>query len=149
MKTTYTAEQKQAALAFYEKLGLDEAHRQTRIPKGTISSWAARTQTKTQDSASERMRPALDEREARIAAKRAELKELLIETAVELVKRMALPDTKPRDAQALSIAAGVLTDKFRLESGEASGVFQQLTKQQAIDDGKQRAVQLRPVREAS
>jgi len=148
MKRAYSADERDTAIAVYAKLGLHEAARQTQIPKGTISSWAARSGLHAPaSSATERTAAATEARTIRIAEKRDELREELILAALHHVK--ASTETKGRDASGHAVAAGIFVDKFRLESGEASGVFQQLTKQQAIDDGKARAVQLRPVREAS
>ena len=136
MKRTYSREEKEAALVMCEELGPYRASKRLGMPQRTLAGWSKKTGVST--SGQEKTKAATQARETRIAAKRAELKELLLEKAVDLAHRMDEPhiDFKsagpmgpvevtfpraPADAcRAYATSIGILIDKFRLEGGEVT-----------------------------
>ena len=133
---TYTPEQRQQALELYSLFGPCRAAKDLAIPKSTIVKWAkaAGLQPPTDN-----IDAAAKAREARIALKRAKLKELLITKAVDLVTRMdephidfksggnlgpvevKFPKAPAKACHDYAFAAAILLDKFRLENGEVTG----------------------------
>jgi hypothetical protein len=130
----YTDEQKAEALDLYVEVGPAEAGSLTGIPSGTIRSWAHRADLprlryqKTEE--------ATQAAQVRAEQKRAELQELLLDQAVDLMHRMNAPhkDFKGKDAlevwwekapaaavQNYATSVAILIDKYRLEMGETTG----------------------------
>ena len=135
MKRTYSQAEKEKALAAYVALGPAETARQLGIPKGTLVSWASRAGV--QSDAAQKTQAATEAAEAYCAAKRAELKRLLIEKAVDLIERMdephidfktaaggvmevTFPKAPAKACHDYAFASAILLDKFRLESGEVT-----------------------------
>lgn len=134
MSRTYSADEKAAALNLYVSDGLAEAWRQTGIPKPTIASWARRAGFPHTDAAA-KTRAATISAAARADQLRAELRLSLLEKAVDLLERMDAPhvEFKGKDStevtypiapagavQNYATSVGILIDKYRLESGEAT-----------------------------
>lgn len=131
-------EQKEHALAVYVEHGLAEAHRQTGIPKPTLHDWARRAGLDPSVLAAESGKltlAATEARQVRCEAMRAELRERLLETAGTLLDRVDHPyfDVRGKDAERIElptpppagcrdyvVAAAVLIDKYRLETGEVT-----------------------------
>lgn len=136
MAREYSEEEKAAALALYQSVGLADAWRQTGIPKPTIASWARRGGLPHTDAAS-------TTREATIAASaradqlRAELRLGLLEHAVDLLQRIDSPHVEFKNSakeirevvyplppaaavQNYATSVAILIDKYRLEVGEAT-----------------------------
>ena len=137
MATTYADEDKQAALALYQEVGLAEAWRQTGIPKPTIASWARRAGLPHTDAAA-KTRAATDASAARAELLRLELRMSLLEKALDMLDRMdgehvefknsakeirevVYPIAPAGAVQNYATSAGILIDKYRLEMGEATG----------------------------
>lgn len=89
MKRTYSPEEKEEALAVCVECGQYRASKQLGIPQSTIADWAKRAGVRS--TGREKVRAAAEAHEAYCAAKRAELKKLLIAKAVDLVGRMDEP----------------------------------------------------------
>lgn len=134
--TTYSPEQKSAALELYQSVGLAEAWRRTGIPKPTIASWARRAGLPHTDAAA-KTREATIAASARADQLRAELRVMLIEKAVDLLGRMdgehvefknsakeirevVYPIAPAGAVQNYATSVGILIDKYRLEVGEAT-----------------------------
>jgi transposase-like protein len=131
-KRTYTPEQKAEALRLYEKHGAGEAARRMQMPVQTVSSWARRAGIQTDAPAA--MTAAIEMAQLSREQKREELKNRLLDKALDMLGRMDEPhiDYKGKDVvkvhwekapsgacQNYANAAGTLIDKFRLEMGEA------------------------------
>lgn len=134
MANTYTPQQRTEAVDAYLEHGATEAARITGIPKRTINRWAT-DDGATSDKA-EQTQTARDMLAQANAKRREELRALLMEKAVDLMRRMDEPhiDFKGKDAfivtypkatsgdvRNYAVSVGVLIDKFRLEMGEATG----------------------------
>lgn len=139
-RASYTDTVKARGVALYLEHGAAEAARiltvelGRNVPAGTIASWASR-----QDVATERHTNNLDRVEcARVAreAKREELREKILDKALDMLDRMDEPhhdyrgkdadrvtwDKAPADAcKAYATSCAILVDKFRLEMGETTG----------------------------
>lgn len=133
MSQAYTDKQKTEALELYMEHGPAEASRQCDIPSGTIRSWAYRADLPRLRY--EKTEAATKASSARAELKREELRELLLDQAVDLLHRMNSPhkDFKGKDADEVwwdlapsgatkdyATAAAILIDKYRLEMGEAT-----------------------------
>lgn len=136
-RNRYTAEQRADALRLYQLKGPHAASRETDIPAATISSWAKRSGIRMVDVKTRYPREAIEELRAKRGAIREELQLRMLATALHLVERIDEPhvdylrgadgieavtyQTAPaKAAQAYSVAAGILLDKYRLELGEAT-----------------------------
>jgi transposase-like protein len=130
----YTAQEKAEALRLYVEVGPCEAARRIGINKGTITRWAKEAGVVT--VANEKRRAGAEAAEAVAACKRAKLKVLLLNKAVDLLERMDEPhsDFKGKNVEQVTYpkapasacasyatAVGILIDKFRLENGEVTG----------------------------
>lgn len=111
----YTDEQRSEAVQLYQEIGTAETSRRLDIPRRTILDWASKADVIAHVE-DEKQRAA---RERRWEAKRREMRELLLDRAVDILERMDAPG-KPGDMRNLAIAVGVLIDKYRLELGEAT-----------------------------
>lgn len=133
MATEYDQQTQAKALALYRSEGLAAAHRETGIPKSTIRGWAKRDGVKSQ--ATQKVSAATRAKRVANASKREQLKELMLDTAREMLNRCYQPHKEFRGQQAREVhydlppadscknyitAAAVLVDKYRLESGEAA-----------------------------
>lgn len=151
----WPTEVKQRALELYVSDGPSAASRATGVPSGTIRGWAHK-EGLTMERAAEVLRERLEradadeaEREAarlaevellskaqaRAERKRLELRELLLDRALELLHRMddehidyrgkdaelvVFPRPSAADCQRYMTAAAVAIDKYRLEVGEST-----------------------------
>ncbi len=120
-QSTYTDQQKSDAVDLYVEHGTAEAARRTGITGRTMTRWAKAAGIVSQDRI-EKTEQARDVLAATQAEKREELRVLLLDAPIRLV-RQALEAEKARDAQSWMIAAGIGVDKFRLEMGEATEVI--------------------------
>lgn len=133
MNRTYTPEEKAHALEIYIAHGPCRAARETGFPKPTIRKWAKAAGLVPP---TENITAGVRAQEARIAAKRAALKELLITKALDLAHRMdephidfkgvnveevTFPKAPAQACQQYATSIGILIDKFRLENGEVTG----------------------------
>jgi len=152
--TEWPQEVKQAALRIFLEHGSSVASRQTGVPSGTIRYWAntddpgakaerVAMQRAARAEATEAERKEAERIEAEMLAasqvrqklKRAELHELLLERAVELLHRMddehidyrgkdarqvTFPKPGAADIKHYATAAAILLDKWRLENGEST-----------------------------
>ena len=132
-ESKYTPDQKTEALELYVEHGPAEASRQCGIPSGTIRSWAYRADLPRLRY--EKTTEATKAAQAGAEQKRSELRELLLDQAIDLLHRMNAPhkDFKGKDATTVwwdtapsgatkdyATAAAILIDKYRLEMGEAT-----------------------------
>lgn len=132
-RRSYTPEQRSRALELYVTKGCCHAARELGIPKTTIANWAKAAGL---EPPTENMTEGVKAVEARAAVKRAALKELLLDKALDLAHRMDEPhiDFKGKDVhkvtypkapaaacQQYATSIGILIDKFRLENGEVTG----------------------------
>lgn len=112
--TKYTDTQKREALELYVVHGTAETARRTGIPVRTIGRWV-----KDADAvAYAAPKKAIEASRLRNEDRRLRLRELLLLKGVELLEAMDANDA--RAAKDLSIAVGVLLDKYRLEAGEVT-----------------------------
>lgn len=131
----WPAETRARALELWQSEGMSAAHAETGVPKGTISHWVAKAGLSGQSNGVERTANATEQRLANQHAKRVELQTLLLDKALDMLKRMDAPciDFKGRDAvevqyptapsgacQQYATAAAICLDKFRLEVGEVT-----------------------------
>lgn len=130
---TYTAEQRDEALALYMAYGTSETSRRTSIPKSTIDSWARRSRLRTVRN--EKAAAATEAAQVDARAKRVRLQGLLLDQALEALTRMdeTHKDFRGKDGQEVwwekappeamrhyAMACAVLIDKLRLEEGNAT-----------------------------
>jgi len=128
-----TKAEREEALKLYLEEGPSAASRATGIPSGTIRSWASRAGV--QRARTQKQAAAIEASMMRQAEKREELRELLLDRAVELLHRLDDPhiDFRGKDARQVTFpkpggmdsknyatAAAILIDKYRLEMGEAT-----------------------------
>ena len=137
-KRTYSPKQKAEALAACAEWGPYQASKAEGAPSyATLCRWCKEAGIATLHK--EKTEAAIAAREVNIAAKRAELKQLLIDKAVDLAHRMdeehidfksagpagpmevTYPKATAQACQQYATAIGILIDKFRLESGEVTG----------------------------
>lgn len=134
-RRTYSAEDKERALALYADAGPAEAGRQTGIPKATIRKWAQRAgMTGLSPVTSQKMQAANAANKVRNENRREAVKEKQLERVDLLLERMTAPqiDFKgqqarkieypvppAKDTLALATGVGILIDKLRLEEGKA------------------------------
>ncbi len=129
---TYTDAKREEAKTLYLEHGATETSRRLGIPRRTISNWTAGlAQAKDKQTQAAR-----DHLATLNAERRENIKTLLLEKAEDLLGRMDEPhvDFKGKDAGQVTypiatssdvknyaVAVAVLIDKYRLESGEATG----------------------------
>ena len=137
MKRTYSPEEREKALAACAESGPYQASKAEGAPSyATLCRWCKETGIATLHK--EKTAAAIAAREAYCAAKRAELKALLISNAVDLAQRMheehidfksagpagpvevTFPKAPAQACQQYATAIGILLDKYRLESGEVT-----------------------------
>ena len=134
VKRVYDETEREAALTIVVERGLADAVRETGIPKSTIEGWVQSRGIRTVRPA--KMAEARAAAEDRIVTLRAALRLSFLEKIHDLLARMDAPhiDFKGKDANAVTYpiapaaavqnyatSVGILLDKFRLESGEATG----------------------------
>lgn len=150
---------KRQALESYKDAGPSVASRLTGVPASTVRVWARDAGLALPDDIRAHYRKHLEnlvtwtEEESR--AMRADLRGKLIRAATRIVERMEEPVEEfvgaqgrsvtydipsPGDTQRLAIAAGILIDKFRLESGEASAVVGSVDVLPKLDDHEKAAL---------
>ena len=132
----YTPEEKAHALDLYVRVGPCQAARETGIKKPTIRSWAKKAGLRPP---TEHIGEAARATEARIAAKRAALKERLIDEAHHCLdaihrehvdfkgggnlgpQKVVYPVAPAAAVQQYATSMAIFLDKFRLENGEVTG----------------------------
>lgn len=134
-RRTYSAAEREHALALITEYGIAHAHRETSIPKPTLSRWAHDENIDTEHSAREQTRAAVEASKQAREVKREQFRVLLLDKAVDMLERMDQPhiDFRGKDAQQVEFpkpapegcksyatAAAILIDKLRLELGEAT-----------------------------
>jgi transposase-like protein len=85
----YTEQQKTEALNLYREHGPHEAARRTNIPVTTISAWAYRSGTRT--DAPQRTRAAVEAAKANADARRQQLRQEILDSAIEAAQRIREP----------------------------------------------------------
>lgn len=130
---SYSEDQRAEAIALYVEHGPTEASRRLNIPKGTITRWAKRAGAETVSPAN--TRAATEAATAKAGQRRAELRQLLLEKALDALRRMDAPhkDYRGKDADEVwwdkapsgdmknyATTAAILIDKLRLEEGAAT-----------------------------
>jgi hypothetical protein len=133
---SYTSEQKQQALELYSVYGPCRATKDIGIPKSTIIKWAKAAGLKPP---TENIDAAAKAREARIAVKRAAIKERILEEAAYCLRaihnehidfksagpagpvQVTFPVAPAAAVQHYATAFAIFIDKFRLENGEVTG----------------------------
>lgn len=118
-RTSYTPEQKAAALELLAQVGKAEAARRTGIPAGTIAAWGSRMGVAAPTP--EAMRPQVEarqlawaERKAAIASRFGELADLAVTELAERIRNKTIGDRE------LISAVTVLVDRAQLLTGEAT-----------------------------
>jgi len=128
----YSEQQRSNAVQAYTEHGAAEASRRLKIPARTIRDWANKAGV-VAVADTKKTETARATQERRITEKRAKLRELMLDQAIDLMGRMNQPhiDFKGTGAQQVeyptprsgdvrnyAVAVAVLVDKFRLESGD-------------------------------
>lgn len=129
----YTDEQKREALDLFVEVGPSEASKRTGIPKSSLVYWAKKLGLRTERN--QKTLAATEAAQLDAAQKRAALRQKLLDKAYDLLERMDKPhkefkgknadevmyDIAPADAvRNYATSVGILIDKLRLESGEAT-----------------------------
>jgi len=114
----YDQDTRAEAVRLYVEVGAAEASRRTDVPARTIRRWASeaalsQARDKTLEDAGARLRVQMTEQ-------RLELHARLGDEALNLLDRLSADDTAAKDVRDLAISFGILFDKLRLESGEAT-----------------------------
>lgn len=149
-----TADERQHAIDLAVEHGPAEAARRTGIPPGTIAAWCSRAGLAT--VATERTAAAVAHHAAKAHEKREQLRSKLLDKAADMLDRMDEPVTEykgnlarevqyPRppaaDCKNYAVAAAILIDKLRLESGEVTDRHEHSDARQAhIDQARLRLV---------
>lgn len=84
--TDWSDDVRARALELWQSDGMAAAHEATRVPKGTITGWVRKAGLEGQSHGVDRTRNATEARVAGQAAKRAQLQELFLDTAIEMVE---------------------------------------------------------------
>jgi DNA-binding transcriptional MerR regulator len=134
-----------AVLAIYQAEGLAAAWRQTGVPKPTIRYWAKQAgidPSLVTQGRLERTEAAIATAEANAHLLRRELRQQLLERALDVLSRMdavhqefagrdgeeRIHNTAPAQAvRDYAITAGILIDKLRLEEGSATSRAEQVS----------------------
>lgn len=137
---TYTDEQKAEAVRLYVEVGPDEAAKQIGCSRRQVYRWLGShgvSPKKTDEQRAETLDLHIQ--------KRQELRDLLLDQALDMLHRMnemhveyrtrpgkeeeeivhVLP--APKDCQSYAVAAAVLIDKMRLENGESTAKTEHVT----------------------
>ncbi len=142
MSRTYTDQERSEALGFYEEVGAADAARLCDfvVSAGTIRQWAHRAGMSRYSA--EKTQAATEATRRRASERRAELQELLLSRAIDMLLRMdeTHKDFRGKDAVAVfwdkapagaakdyATAAAILLDKYRLEMGEHTDRTQMIT----------------------
>jgi transposase-like protein len=129
----YTDKQKTEAVKLYLEVGPDEAAKTIGCSRRQVYRWLGSHGVSPKKPDEQRA-----ETEARHAQKREELRDLLLDQAVDMLHRMnemhieyrevdGQPEqvvhlkAAPADCKSYALAAAVLIDKMRLENGEVTG----------------------------
>jgi MerR HTH family regulatory protein len=150
---------KRQALEIYQESGSPTASRATGVPQATIRFWARELDIQPPEDYRAQYRKDLEHlvqwTEVEISAMRQELRGRLIHMAGKIVNRMEEPYEEFVGVQAravtyeippsgatrdFAVAAGILIDKFRLESGEASAVIGSVEILPKLDDHEKAAL---------
>lgn len=137
MSRTYTQEEREAALALCaEKGSTYQAAKELPMSARTLAYWAKEAGVCTSNQ--EKTRAATEAREARVAAKRAALKERLLDEAAYCLDsihrehidfksagpigpvQVTFPVAPAAAVQNYATSLAIFLDKFRLESGEVT-----------------------------
>jgi len=116
-------------LRLYVEYGTAEASRRTGVPPRTVRDWAS------QAALSEARDQTLTDAGARLVAQmaetRRELHVRLGDEVLNMLDRLSADDAAPKDVRDLAISFGILFDKLRLESGEATARVENLSQADA------------------
>lgn len=160
-RRSYTPEQRAEVLGLYVEHGPHEASRRSGVPVRTISDWAGKAGIAT-EATPEKTRAAVEKatavREAKRAEKREDLRDLLLDKALDMLERMDAPHSEWRgqkdpvkvvydraEAQACqqyATATGILLDKFRLEVGESTERHDVRTRTEVVESAERSALRL-------
>lgn len=128
----YTDEQKAEAVRLYLEVGPDEAAKAIGCSRRQVYRWLGRHGVTPKKPEEQRA-----DTELRHFQRREELRDLLLDQALDMLHRMnemhveyRQEDGKPeevvhvvpapKDCQSYAVAAGILIDKYRLEMGEST-----------------------------
>lgn len=142
-RSTYTEEQRRAAVELYLEHGGAEAARLTGIPKGTIRSWASRGDAATQraenqDAAIAASRRRWEERRGDLVDRIGEAADLALD---QTITALTAADAKVAKDSATTMA--ILVDKAQLLSGGATGrIATDAEKATAVAEGRERGLRL-------
>jgi transposase-like protein len=118
-RTSYTPEQKAAALALLAQVGKAEAARRTGIPAGTIAAWGSRTGVSAPTP--EALRPVVEARQLAWAERKVALASKLGDAAdLAVAELTARIQTKTIGDRELITALTALVDRAQLLTGEAT-----------------------------
>lgn len=130
---TYTDEQKAEAVRLYLEVGAEGAAETIGCSRRQVYRWLG-----SHNVTPKKPDEARAETEARHYRRRSELRDLLLDQALDMLHRMnemhieyrQIPGKAeeeivhvtpaPKDCQSYALAAGILIDKYRLEMGEAT-----------------------------
>lgn len=131
---TYSAAEREHAIALVAEHGLAHAWRESGIPKPTLVRWCK--EAGVERFHPEQTRAALDVLQSRAAMTRETLRLMLLEKAVDLMERIDEPhvEFKGKDGAAVeypmapasavqnyATSVAIFLDKYRLEVGESTG----------------------------
>lgn len=108
-RRTYTNQQREEVLAYYEQHGTSAAAKHFDIPKGTINSWARRSGVRTVRN--ENAHAAREARKLDLDLLRKTEALESMHTGVELRKRILNDDHGPREWRDTATAVGIMYDK--------------------------------------
>lgn len=149
----YTDEERVEGVRIALEKSVAEAAEAVGAPRQTVRDWirdAGIDYTPVYDEVTARR---VEVANAAQAAARAELRTLLVESAVKVLKRLdretidfrgkdarkvTFPEAPARDARDLAIAAAILLDKYRLEAGEATDRVETRDITDQFDDDEKR-----------
>jgi transposase-like protein len=136
---TYTDEQKAEAVRLYVEVGAEEAAETVGCSRRQVYRWLGSHNVTAKTNDDRRA-----ETQTRHAEKREELRNLLLDQAVDALHRMneahveyrqiggreeqvVYEKAAPADWKSYATAAAILIDKYRLEMGEATGKTESIT----------------------
>jgi transposase-like protein len=118
----YTEAEKADAVAHYLQHGLAATHQATGVPKPTLHDWVRKAGHDTaaiSERSADQTRAATEQHIVRMQARRVQLQAQFADSALFAAGRIDSAKDG-RDAQGWATASAILTDKLRLELGEAT-----------------------------